>query len=270
MWNPFSFGFAPTILTKLVSKTFTFQKDLLRASIQNVRTLQMHPEPTWTKLFKHHASDRAASGRLPSSALMLVEQHQQHQQFPRPLAAYPFGFIFSLRGRRQHNLHVVHLIFINPASPHAFSVNMEKGMLQITTQFHFTLSPSSPDAAFEKAGRRVRRVFPRKRRRRETKVPSCGRVIPADLMYNALWRFHSVRCNVGHVPPGGLQTNRQTNKQKKKTSQCACGKIGGKKTVKVDLVPTQRERGVTSCNIQLHQGLPATFVTTETLTKYNK
>lgn len=47
-----------------------------------------------------------------------------------------FVLFFSRRGHRQHNLHVVHLIFINPTSPHALSVKMEKGTLQITTQFH--------------------------------------------------------------------------------------------------------------------------------------
>lgn len=203
----------------------------------------MHPDQTWTKLFKHQrgCSRVWPSGVGEASFISLDAGWTTLQQVPRPLAAYPFCFIFSLRGRRQHNLHVVHLIFINPASPHALSVNIEKGMLQITTQFHFIFSSSSPDAAFEKAGCRVRRVFPRKRRRRETKVPSRGRVIPADLIYNALWRFHSVRCNVGHVPPGGLQTNRQTNKQKKGV---VCGKIGGEKTIKGDLgANTEGTRG---------------------------
>lgn len=98
----------------------------------------MHPYPTWTKHFKRVWPSVVGGGFLhqPWRWLNNVDNNSRD-----PSLLIHFVSFFSLRGRRQHNLHVVHLIFIHPASPHAFSVNMEKGMLQITTQisFHFSL-----------------------------------------------------------------------------------------------------------------------------------
>lgn len=112
-------------------------------------------------------------------------------------------------------------------------------------------------------------------------------------MYNerALWRFYSVKCNAGHVSFGGLYKNKQTSKQKgsdvaeKKAETLAhplrwlqpgalvstaghvrlCVRGNGKKkhlkTVKQDLGATSEGGGITVCP----PGLPAIFVTTETL-----
>lgn len=124
----------------------------------------MHPQPTWTKRFKQQ---RGCSRVWPSGVGGGGFLHQPWRWLKNadnnsrdPSLLFHFVSFFSLRGRRQHNLHVVHLIFIHPASPRAFSENMEKGMLQITTQisFHFLfLFPRT--LLLKKLDAELRRVF---------------------------------------------------------------------------------------------------------------
>lgn len=103
-------------------------------------------------------------------------------------------------------------------------------------------------------------------------------------MYNerALWRFYSVKCNAGHVSFGGLYKNKQANKQKgsdvdekngnsRPPTAVASTRRAGVHSWLCALVcvgeiekknrTSSEGGGITACP----PGLPAIFVTTETL-----